>query len=243
MKQNLFKIALNTIWDSIKFSFAPPVCLLCQKMINTEEWTSEHICANCFEILPKSLSSQEILNKINHNFGIKDNPFSHAFSLYDSSSDGKYLELIHLFKYSKYKSFGIFLSKELAKTILSFLGDSLIHFDAIVPVPIHRAKVRERGFNQSEIIGYEISKSTGLPLTNIILRNRYTETQTKLNAEARKKNVLNAFNLICSPQEVYNKNFLLVDDVLTTGATLVNCGKLLKNNQANTLALAVITTG
>lgn len=242
MKHNLLRGALNTIWDSLKFAFAPPVCLLCKRIINTEEWKSEHICSNCFKSLPTSISSQEILSRINNNFGKEDNPFNFAFSLYDSSSDGRYLELIHFFKYSKYKSFGIFLSDELAEIILSFLKNSLIHFDAIVPVPIHKAKLRERGFNQSEIIGNEISKKTGLPLKKLIYRNRYTETQTKLNSEERKKNVLNAFNLTCSPKDVYNKNFFLVDDVLTTGATLVNCGKLLKDNQANILALAVITT-
>ncbi|MGQ9818357.1 MAG: ComF family protein [Candidatus Kapaibacteriales bacterium] len=242
MKNNLFTVAINTIWDSLKFSFAPPVCLLCKTIIDTKDWTSEHICVDCFESLPKALSAQEILNRINQNFGKEDNPFNFAFSLFDSSSNSKYLELIHAFKYYKFKNFGIFLGQELAKIIRTFLQNCFINFDAIVPVPIHKAKQRERGFNQSEIIGYEISKCTGLPLKNIIYRNRYTATQTKLNAEDRKKNVQNAFNLVCAAKDVCNKNFLLIDDVLTTGATLVSCGKLLKENNANTLALAVITT-
>lgn len=242
MNRSWLKNLIPTIWDSVKFVIAPPICVFCAKIIDTNEWGSEHICPFCYEKLPKPISYEKIIEHINKNFGSENNPFNFAFSLFDSSENHKYLELIHLFKYSKFRNLGNFLGRHLAEEILTSTRLLKVEFDAVVPVPIHKAKMRERGFNQSEIIAKEIARKLRLPILNIIYRNRYTETQTNLNFEQRKKNVSEAFSLNSSKDKIIDKSFLLVDDVITTGSTLVNCGKLLKENKAKQLAFAVITT-
>lgn len=242
MRQGWIKNTFPLFWDSIKFVLAPPICALCEKIIDTEAWQSTHICQACFDALPKTFASDNIIRTINQNFGEENNPFDFAISLFDSSGNQKFLELIHLFKYNKFISLGVFLGQKLAERIYEEINIHRFRFDAVIPVPIHKAKLRERGFNQSEIIGKEISKRINSPVQDLIFRIRYTETQTKLNLEQRKINVQNAFNLNTQKDEISNKSFLLVDDVFTTGSTLVNCGKLLKENGAKFMAFAVIAT-
>jgi predicted amidophosphoribosyltransferase len=99
----------------------------------------------------------------------------------------------------------------------------------VIPVPLHRAKLRERGYNQSAEIGRGIAAVLGLPLlTRLIQRRRYTATQTSLDPAERKRNVEGAFRVKPSRRAfVGGRKFLVVDDVVTTGATLSSCGAAL----------------
>jgi ComF family protein len=105
-------------------------------------------------------------------------------------------------------------------------------YNIIIPVPLHRTKQRERGYNQSEYVCtgiYEILNLEVIP--NGLKRIRYTKTQTKLNREERKENVTNAFELNEKYlNKIQGKNIILVDDVITTGATILECGRILKAN-------------
>ncbi|MCI0530453.1 MAG: hypothetical protein L0Y74_00660 [candidate division Zixibacteria bacterium] len=117
-------------------------------------------------------------------------------------------------------------------------------FDSVIPVPLHPARKRERGFNQSDVIGEELSCFFGANLlTRNLIRRRNTKDQTRLDAAQRKNNVSNAFKVIAK-YEIQGKNILLVDDVITTGATLSECARVLKESGAGcvsacTLAKAV----
>ncbi|MCX7879597.1 MAG: hypothetical protein N2517_02950 [Ignavibacteria bacterium] len=228
------------IFDSFNFILAPPICVICNEIIDSQSWESSHICPNCFDNLPKPLESSQILERFKKNF--KGSPFSYAFSLYDSSNDQNYLKLIHLLKYSKFKSLGNFLGMQLGKIILSVLKEKNTKIDAILPVPIHNARKRERGFNQSEIISQAISKVTNIPSINLLRRNRYTNSQTELDLEKRIANLNNAFELLEKKEKIEKKTFLLIDDVITSGSTLYNCAIPLLNAGAENLYLAVLTT-
>lgn len=101
----------------------------------------------------------------------------------------------------------------------------------IIAVPLHESRKRERGFNQSELLAQSLARSLHLEYSGyIISRNRKTPTQTKLNKVARKKNVAEAFS---TNQNLTNKSFILVDDTITTGATVVSCANTLKRAGAN----------
>ncbi len=231
------------IIDSFNFVIAPPICIICSKTIDLKNWQSDHICTDCFLSLPSPMGSKDILSRIDEHFGANNNPYIYAFSLFDSQGNMNYLELIHCLKYTKFKKIGYFLGSILGERIEQQLlqFDFDIHF--IVPVPIHPVRRKERGFNQSEIIGESISKTTGIPLNNsIIMRNEYTISQTKLNLNERIRNVELSFELNCEENKVKDKNFLIVDDIITSGSTLYYCGKLLKENGAKNLVLAVLTT-
>ena len=97
-----------------------------------------------------------------------------------------------------------------------------------IPIPLHKTKKRKRGFNQSELIAKELSKSLNIPLkTDILVKTKKTQTQTNLTKEQRAENVKNAF-IIKNPQSIEGKTVFLVDDVFTTGSTMKECAKTLK---------------
>lgn len=147
-------------------------------------------------------------------------------------------KMVHEFKYNEMtqiaKFFGI-LSREYIEKFKPF-----DHIDYVVPVPLHKVKKRDRGFNQSEYITREISKNMNWKhLPKLIKRKRFTETQTKLNKEQRKKNVSLAFKI--NPKyDIKGKNILLVDDVFTTGSTVNSITAVLKEKQVNKVYIFTI---
>ncbi len=148
--------------------------------------------------------------------------------------------LIHQLKYSGMRGVGEELGKEVGRLLQASLPG--VHFDGVVPVPLHRVKQRERGYNQSVCIAQGIRSVTGIPVAgSILLRGRYTETQTKLDAEQRKENVRDAFILAPGRKSaIRGKTYLLVDDVITTGATIVSCARVLASEGAGKLYAASI---
>ena len=112
--------------------------------------------------------------------------------------------------------------------------------DAIVPVPLHPVKQREREFNQAELLARQLSREFGKPvIVNAVRRVKETQTQTKLDAHARRANLRDAFATGCKP--VAGLRLVLVDDVFTTGATLDSCANLLlSQGAADVIAMTVV---
>jgi len=105
----------------------------------------------------------------------------------------------------------------------------------IVPVPLHRRRLRERGFNQSLLLARILAADLGNQLDYLsLIRNRYTQAQTGLKKKERKKNVKGAFSII-RPDTIKDKKILLIDDVFTTGHTLNECARTLKKSGATTV--------
>ena len=103
---------------------------------------------------------------------------------------------------------------------------------ALSPVPLHPSRLKQRGFNQSQAIAEVLSSNLSLGISNVLTRLRPTRDQTKLDKVSRQTNIEDAFAL--SPDvNVKDLNFIIVDDVCTTGATLKECAKVLKRNGAN----------
>jgi ComF family protein len=140
---------------------------------------------------------------------------------------GKLLQtLAHSLKYEEVTAFGFELGVRLGKK----LSDTNI--DCIIPVPLNKRKERERGYNQSEWIAKGISSIINVPiLSNIVRRIRYTVTQTHLNAEERKQNIADAFELT-NAEAIRGKSILLVDDIVTTGSTIQEIARVLKGAEA-----------
>ena len=123
--------------------------------------------------------------------------------------------------------------------VLKFQGDG---FDAVIPVPLHESRFLERGFNQAELLGLTLSERSAIPLNaGALRRNRATQTQVGLGEEQRVRNVANAFQV---REAVVDQRILLVDDVCTSGATLMACARELRRAGAGAIsALTVSTTG
>ena len=125
---------------------------------------------------------------------------------------------IHFFKFEKKKVFARHLIQLLNAHIPS--DCSIAEYDFILPVPIHKKRLRERGFNQAMLLANGIAKVEGVPiLANTLIRNRHTIAQSSLDREARQQNLIGAFE-IQNPDIIRDKRLLIFDDVFTTGATI-----------------------
>jgi len=164
--------------------------------------------------------------------------FDRAFSA--CVYDGVIKTLIHEFKYKDKQ----YLGKPLSKLLIDFIKRYDLpvgYIDYLVPVPLHRAKLREREFNQAEILCREVGSTIGKPtLENNLFRCRATDTQAAREPRQRLLNVRGSF-AVKEKRSVTGRNLLLIDDVLTTGATASEAAQALKDAGANiifVLALA-----
>lgn len=131
----------------------------------------------------------------------------------------------------------------LAEVLAAELAPALpADYDLLVPVPLHRYRIRERGYNQSELLVKALSRQTGIPWKNSLERIRNTPHQTGLNREQRLKNLDGAF-AAKRGGEVTGKRVILVDDVFTTGTTLQQCAKVLHQNGAIQITGATLASG
>lgn len=144
------------------------------------------------------------------------------------------IEKIHVFEYKNtirklilqykfndksylYKTFCEFIVKN--KKLFDFIKS----YDIIIPVPIHKTRMRERGYNQSELITKELAEKTGIKFyTDVLIKVKNNKVQSTLSAEEREKNAKNVYKLN-NPQKIYNKKVLIFDDIYTTGATINSC--------------------
>jgi ComF family protein len=144
--------------------------------------------------------------------------------------EGTLQTLIHQLKYDEITIAGVELGRHVAVAIAALFGK--IPQARIVPVPLYTAKERERGYNQSFYIAQGLRSVTGLPVSARLLRRiRNTPSQTRLNREERQANVQDAFEL-GRGADVQGASFILVDDVMTTGATIQECARVLKKHGA-----------
>lgn len=148
--------------------------------------------------------------------------------------------MIHALKYNYIEeivdSFVILVEKYCGRT-----GGVLFSCNYIVPVPLHPRRYAERGFNQAELIGNVISKISGIPVLNVLKRSRYTSQQARLSKSERIANVKDAFR--GTPDTLQDKTIILVDDVFTTGSTLQECARVLKDAGAKEVVGFTIARG
>lgn len=216
------KFAADYIFDF----FLPRICPGCNKKLSVEE---KPVCADCISSILIA-DEDRLQNEFDKNFGstkvIKD-----FYAKFVFETDKTLQQIIHALKYKKQFKLGIFLGELIAEGIK--LKDWQI--DLIIPVPIHHLKKAERGYNQSDYLAKGLSKSLNIACSEkMIKRIKYTESQTKLKMKERALNVSNAFK-VRNAEKVKGKNILIVDDVCTTGATLLECGIVLYKAGANSV--------
>lgn len=148
-------------------------------------------------------------------------------------------KLIHLLKYDFITELSRPLGRIIIRPLSGYFGQSWI----LMPVPLHRKRQLERGFNQAELLANAVGDFYHWPvLTDVLCRRKYTKPQAKLKKDRRLINLKNVF--ACRPsEEIKGKNILLVDDVMTTGATLDECAKVLKQAGAGQVRGLVIAHG
>lgn len=209
---------MNTWFHSFWSLLFPRCCVVCGSPLSRGE---ECLCICCN------------INLLRTGFHLrKDNPVeclfwgripglkrASSFLFYRKGSD--FRRILHLLKYGGYKELGEVMGRYMAAELSS--GGFFDGVDMIIPVPLHRKKQKLRGYNQSEWIARGIASVTGIPLcAECMIREKNTETQTRKSTFERWENVEGIFRL-CDTVHFEGKHVLLVDDVLTTGATTVAC--------------------
>jgi ComF family protein len=161
-------------------------------------------------------------------------------SVFHFEKDGTLQHLIHHLKYNEMTAIGVELGKYVGESLPMFLGE--VSITGVVAVPLHPLKEKERGYNQSELICNGIREKTGLKLLpHLLKRTRHTRTQTKLNAHERKENVAEAFQVDSRfASLVRGSTLLIVDDIITTGATIDECARVLREYDAEKIFAASI---
>jgi ComF family protein len=149
--------------------------------------------------------------------------------------EGSMREAIHALKYDYIRGLAVPLGEMLAE----YYRNAPLPADVIVPVPLHRRRKRERGYNQSALLAQQLGSAVQIPVRlDLLRRHRYTRSQTRLNPQQRSQNVHGAFSCASLPgvvQAIAGQRLLLVDDVLTTGATLRECAQVLRDCGARSI--------
>jgi len=209
------------MFQSIILLFFPKVCSGCNSFLLTNE---NVICTICRHDIPLT----------NHHL-IEDNdafkkfygriPVLHASALFYFHKKGIVQQLIHNLKYKGHEEIGTILGEWYAEELKTI--DLFQTVDQIIPVPLHRRKFKERGYNQVTAFGEALSSSLNLDFNNsILVRNIYSKTQSKKNLLGRTEGIETIFDVSFTEKD-HNKHFLLIDDVITTGSTLEACSRAL----------------
>jgi ComF family protein len=223
LKLSIFSMIKNIINGIVDF-ILPAACLHCQAAIDTAINGDEvkFICSKCYSRLER-FSQPHPWGEEYSAKGVIDGSFS-AFWFREGS---EIQTLMHEMKYGKLKSVGRLFGREIGNAITA---QNKIQWDYIIPVPLHKARLRDRTYNQSEYIAKGIKEVIKTEvLADGVHRTRFTGTQTKLNKPQRRENVKDAFEV--NPkhrQNINNKNIVVVDDVITTGATILECAQTIK---------------
>ena len=201
-----------------------PTCGVCGKL------GEGYLCGKC----EKELKKYEVIEE-----SINDNILSRE--QIDKMYIFKYTELVRnlilQYKFNDkaylYRTFCEFMVKN--KKVFDFIKS----YDIIIPVPIHKARMRERGYNQSELIAKELTKKLGLKVyTDVLIKIKNNKVQSTLSSKEREINTKNVYKLV-NLEKIYNKRVLIFDDIYTTGATTNSCIEEVK--KANVKKIGILT--
>lgn len=180
------------------------------------------VCEACWDSIRRASCSDPLFlqtrEKLRSEGAVDD-----LISMYVFEKGGAFQHIAHAIKYQAYEK----LAEELGRRLGDAFGTLGCPGDLIVPVPLHRIKFRERGYNQADLIARGLARTTGIPVRpNAVRRSRHTKTQTKLTIDERRRNMAGAFEP--GTEMLAGAVCLLVDDVITTGATTAACAAALR---------------
>lgn len=213
--------------------FFPNCCVACSDSLAKGE---ELVCTHCMLEMPQTSHHKEINNELQVRMS---NRFevTYAAALFKFAKSSRVQHILHALKYKNRPEVGVMLGKVLGQKIADA---QIMKPDIIIPVPLHSSRKRKRGYNQSAKFAEGLSVKLNIPFSDtIITRIVKTDTQTKKTKLNRWQNVSEVFH-VKDPLAVKGKRILLVDDVVTTGATIEACAHILKQNGCVEINIACI---
>ncbi|MBI2730457.1 MAG: ComF family protein [Sphingobacteriales bacterium] len=225
---------INLIKNGLTQLFFPHTCYGCGSDLLSEE---SLLCLRCLNDLPETNFAKHLNNPVEKIFWGRI-PVAAAMTGFYFSKHAIIQSLIHQLKYKGKKEVGIFFGNRLAFQLKD--SNRFNGIDALIPLPLFPDKQKKRGYNQASVIANGISEITGVPVwDNIVTRRVYTETQTHKGRTDRWQNVSESFKLL-NADALKNKHVMLVDDVITTGATTEACGSVLLSAGMVQLSIAAL---
>ncbi|NTV92645.1 MAG: ComF family protein [Chlorobiaceae bacterium] len=215
----------------------PNVCVVCHSLL----FPSEHyLCSACFNgfepFMEGAAPERAFLRSIESHFG-EDTLFDRAWCRYVFHKHSALQQAVHAMKYQGLFNLGIFFGKELGRFIVSS-GMDCDAIDCLVPVPLNRLKLIERSFNQAEKIAEGVASVLHKPVEpRLLQRVKYTGSQTGLTLGQRKNNLAGAFE---PGKGKIPRRVILIDDIVTTGATMVSAAQALRKGGAETIHLGAL---
>ena len=194
------------------------------------------LCLRCLHLLSPTYFEYFPGNPVEKKFYGRI-PLAHASARYYFTKDSLASKLVHQVKYQNSPELCIQLGKLMGEAIFQ---SGRFNADTLIPLPLFPARERKRGYNQSQLLCEGISRITRLPiLPDVVTRPHQTETQTKKGRIERWKNIDGKF-FLTKPEAIEGRHLLLVDDVITTGATIESCGETLLRARDVTLSVACL---
>jgi len=225
-------ISAKEIKDSFLHLLFPHICAGCGTDLLDKE---SMLCIRCIAGLPETNFSVHAGNPIEKMLWGRI-PLASATATYYFSKESLIQHLVHQFKYKGNKDLGLQLGRLLGKYLVQ---SDRFNAEALVPLPLFAVKEKRRGYNQATILCEGIAEVMNVEiLRDAIVRTQFTETQTRKGRIERWQNMERKFELM-KPEKIEGKNILLVDDVITTGATLEACGRELLQASPN-LSIATL---
>lgn len=205
------------MFQSVLNLFFPKACAGCNSILLSDE---KVICTSCRHEIPLTSHHKTIHNEaFNKFYGRIDLEFAAAMFYFHKK--GIVQEMIHKLKYKGHQEIGQLIGDWYAEELK--ISKKIKNIDYIIPVPLHKKRLKERGYNQVTTFGKALSTNLNIPFNDsILVRNVYSKTQTKKTFVGRSDIVENSFG-VNFDESIHNKHFLLIDDVITTGATLEAC--------------------
>lgn len=215
-------IRFKEIQESFLHVLFPHMCCGCGNDVINKESV---LCMRCIEAMPETNFEMHADNPVEKKFWGRLT-FTQATAQYYFTRESMIQRLMHQFKYKGNRELGIQLGKMMGERLKN---SNRFNIDALIPLPLFPAKEKKRGYNQATLLCEGIAEGLQVPvLKDVVIRSQYTDTQTKKGRIERWQNMEGKFELV-KPGIIANKHIMLIDDVITTGATLEACGiELLK---------------
>ena len=212
------------------------MCVVCGSRLAV---TEETLCSKCYLHLPRTDFRNNLYENVMAKLFWGRIAIEKADALFFYEPHAETAHILYELKYKNHPEIGVVMGRMMAKELMrSGLFEGI---DAIVPVPLAKKRERERGYNQSLELAKGVSEVTGLPIADkVVVRTKFVGSQTQRGRWERNENVENVFELV-DGDSINGKHLLLIDDVVTTGATIIACAQELQ--KASNVRISVLALG
>jgi len=214
---------------------SPRLCVVCGNRLAV---TEETLCSKCYLHLPRTDFANDLYENVMAKLFWGQIKLEKATALFYYEPHAETAQILYELKYKNHPEIGVVMGRMMAKELMkSGLFEDI---DALVPVPLAKKREHERGYNQSLELAKGVSEVTGLPIANLVIRRtKFVGSQTKRGRWERNENVEHVFELV--DDNISDQHLLLIDDVVTTGATVIACAKEMQ--KASNVKISVLALG